>query len=342
MASAHATLERPAIREIRGRAHAAAARSFGAGAARATAPRGRSRLRAGQLDRASGRTLSAGRGVGIDSSPNMLGTARAAAAAIAHSSKPTSRPGRRRRDDRCFVRQRGVPMGAGSSRGAAPADGKPCRRAACSRCRCPTTRASPRIVSARSRRELAVAAKARSPPPSGRGDLPSPEFYYDLLKPICAHVDIWQIVYNHAHGRRAGHRRMVQRLVAAAAPRRARRRRPGEISLQPIRDKIARAYRPRFDGKVLLRFPRFFIVATQHGCLYPAFANRPPEHQLDVGVEIGFQIERVAVVEHHHPDVDERDRADDDERHSVTAERLMSPRLMPRWMVRCNCSMQGR
>ena len=36
-----------------------------------------------------------------------------------------------------------------------------------------------------------------TPPPSGRGDLPSGEYYYDLLKPICAHVDIWQIVYNH-------------------------------------------------------------------------------------------------------------------------------------------------
>src|ERR1700687_4340692 len=32
--------------------------------------------------------------------------------------------------------------------------------------------------------------------------------------------------------------------------------------------------------------------------------QQPVEHQVEVGVEIGLQIERLAVVEHHHPQID--------------------------------------
>ena len=32
---------------------------------------------------------------------------------------------------------------------------------------------------------------------AARDDLPSPEAYYDLLKPVCSHIDIWHSVYNH-------------------------------------------------------------------------------------------------------------------------------------------------
>ena len=32
---------------------------------------------------------------------------------------------------------------------------------------------------------------------AARDDLPSTEEYYDLLKPVCAHIDIWHTVYNH-------------------------------------------------------------------------------------------------------------------------------------------------
>ena len=32
---------------------------------------------------------------------------------------------------------------------------------------------------------------------ASRGDLPPVELYYDLLKPLCAHVDLWHAVYNH-------------------------------------------------------------------------------------------------------------------------------------------------
>ena len=36
-----------------------------------------------------------------------------------------------------------------------------------------------------------------------------------------------------------------------------------EQFLAAYSEKIVAAYRPRFDGKVLLRFPRLFIVATR-------------------------------------------------------------------------------
>jgi hypothetical protein len=32
---------------------------------------------------------------------------------------------------------------------------------------------------------------------AARDDLPTPAAYYDLLKPLCAHLDIWHTVYNH-------------------------------------------------------------------------------------------------------------------------------------------------
>src|SRR5271169_6576662 len=30
-----------------------------------------------------------------------------------------------------------------------------------------------------------------------RGHLPKPESYYDLLKPLCRHIDVWHTIYNH-------------------------------------------------------------------------------------------------------------------------------------------------
>jgi hypothetical protein len=46
----------------------------------------------------------------------------------------------------------------------------------------------------------------------------------------------------------------------------------------------------------------------------PLLRQQAFQHQIEMGVEIGLQVERVAVVEHHHPNVDQRDRRDDDQR----------------------------
>jgi trans-aconitate 2-methyltransferase len=97
---------------------------------------------------------------------------------------------------------------------------------------------------------------------AARDDLPTVGAYYDLLKPGCVRVDIWHTVYNHVM---AGHEAVVEWFKGSAL-------RP---FLNAVADdqrtdylaayttQIARAYPARFDGKVLLRFPRLFIMAVR-------------------------------------------------------------------------------
>ena len=51
-------------------------------------------------------------------------------------------------------------------------------------------------AAARSGRRTAR-GRPSSPPLFARADLPPPEAYYDLLKPVCAQIDIWHSIYNH-------------------------------------------------------------------------------------------------------------------------------------------------
>ena len=136
-------LERAAIPQVRGRAHAAAARSARAGAVAIPAPRGRSRLRPRKLHRAADRALSAGRGdrarfLARHAPPGARKTARSA-----RSSRPTSRAGFRASARTCCSPTlcfNGCPIIPRCWR----ASSRACRKAACSRCRCRTTRTSPR------------------------------------------------------------------------------------------------------------------------------------------------------------------------------------------------------
>jgi trans-aconitate 2-methyltransferase len=95
-----------------------------------------------------------------------------------------------------------------------------------------------------------------------RGDLPAPEVYYDLLKPVCTQIDIWHTVYNHLLVQPQA---IVEWFKGSAlqpylSPLDAVLR--AEF-LAAYTEKIVAAYKPRFDGKVLLRFPRLFIVAVR-------------------------------------------------------------------------------
>jgi trans-aconitate 2-methyltransferase len=97
---------------------------------------------------------------------------------------------------------------------------------------------------------------------ASRPDLPTVEAYYDLLKPVCSHIDIWHSVYNHVM---ASPQAIVEWFKGSSlqpflSPLDAAAR---EKFLAAYGEKIASAYKPRFDGKVLLKFPRLFIVAVR-------------------------------------------------------------------------------
>ena len=97
---------------------------------------------------------------------------------------------------------------------------------------------------------------------AARKDLPPPEAYYDLLKPVCSRIDIWHSVYNHVMPSPQAITEWFKgsSLQPFLSPLDAATR---EKFLAAYTEKIVGAYKPRFDGKVLLRFPRLFIVAVR-------------------------------------------------------------------------------
>jgi trans-aconitate 2-methyltransferase len=97
---------------------------------------------------------------------------------------------------------------------------------------------------------------------AARPDLPPPETYYDLLKPLCSRVEIWHTIYNHVM---AGPEGIVEWFKGSGL-------RPFLTALdQGMREdflsaylaQITRHYPRRDDGRVLLKFPRLFIIATR-------------------------------------------------------------------------------
>ena len=105
-------------------------------------------------------------------------------------------------------------------------------------------------------------AAALAQPNVARNDLPQPEQYYDVLRPLCSHIDIWHTHYNHVIENHvgvvewfkgSGMRPFLAPLSAAAR----------ETFLAKYTDEIRNAYPARFDGKVMLKFPRLFILAVR-------------------------------------------------------------------------------
>jgi trans-aconitate 2-methyltransferase len=89
------------------------------------------------------------------------------------------------------------------------------------------------------------------------------DWYYSLLKPLCARVDVWRTVYHHPLA--GGADAVVEWFKGSALRPFLAELDDSEqgVFLERYRDAVARAYPALADGTVLLPFPRLFIVATR-------------------------------------------------------------------------------
>ena len=92
--------------------------------------------------------------------------------------------------------------------------------------------------------------------------LPSPEELYNALTPLCTKLDIWRTVYGHVL---PNHEAVIEWVKATGLkpfidPLSDAKR---EAYLKRYLDLIRQYYEPLSDGKVMLRYPRLFMVAVK-------------------------------------------------------------------------------
>jgi len=88
-------------------------------------------------------------------------------------------------------------------------------------------------------------------------------FYYDLLSPLCARVDVWRTTYHHPLA--GGAEAVVEWFKGSALRPYLTQLDENEQAdfLQMYLQAMQREYPPASDGTVLLPFPRLFVIATR-------------------------------------------------------------------------------
>jgi trans-aconitate 2-methyltransferase len=92
----------------------------------------------------------------------------------------------------------------------------------------------------------------------------SPAFYYDLLAPHAAHVDVWRTTYEHVMADPSA----IVEWVKGTGLRPYLEALPDALRVEYLahyKRGIDQAYPRRSDGKRLFSFPRLFIVAVKRG-----------------------------------------------------------------------------
>jgi trans-aconitate 2-methyltransferase len=133
--------------------------------------------------------------------------------------------------------------------------------AALSPCRSPT-------ISLRRRRSSSVRlpraahGPESSRPRKERKILPPPAVYYELLRPLCEHIDIWHTIYQHVL---ADAPAIVEWMMGTGLRPHLALLNESERQafLAAYTQGISRAYPALADGRVLLPFPRLFVVAVR-------------------------------------------------------------------------------
>ena len=104
--------------------------------------------------------------------------------------------------------------------------------------------------------------RARFDEPIARDPIPRPADYYDRLRPFAVSIDIWHTTYYHALADAAA---IVEWVAGTGLRPWLDRLAPDERRdyLVAYTERVAEAYPPLVDGRVLLRFPRLFVVAVR-------------------------------------------------------------------------------
>ena len=98
--------------------------------------------------------------------------------------------------------------------------------------------------------------------PIARETIAAPADYTNLLQPQASRIDIWHTLYNHPLANVAAIVEMVR--STGLRPYLARLDEDEQAAfLARYAAKLAEAYPPLADGRVLFRFPRLFIVALK-------------------------------------------------------------------------------